>query len=176
MGSMSAKRVSLRQVGNQLIVTERPKQRQAITEKSTKARERFLDAAFYAAKQIADPASRALYEQGITQKVKSAYAVALSDYLVEPKVEFINTIDYKGQVGDAIAVRAKDDFLVTRVKVEILGAGGTLIEDGDAVTDDSARNLWSYQAKALNPTPAGTTIRATAFDKPGNVGSLEKVI
>ena len=147
-----------------------------MTDKSEQARERFLDAAYYASKQSADPASRALYEKGITEKVKSAYAAALSDYLVAPKVDSINTIDYKGQVGNPIAIRAKDDFMVTRVKVEILDASGTIIEDGDAVTDDSARNLWSYPAKALNATPAGTTIRATAFDKPGNTGSLEIVI
>ncbi len=176
MGSLSAKRVSVRQVGKQLIVTERVKKRTPNTEKAQQAKERFLDAAFYAAKQSADPASKTFYEQGITEKKRSAYAVAMSDYLVAPKVEFINTLDYKGNVGDLIAIRAKDDFRVVRVKVEILGAGGSVIEDGEAETDDSARNGWTYSAKALNATLAGTTIRATAIDTPGNTGSLEKVI
>jgi len=176
MGSMSAKRVSLRQSGKQLIVTERPKKRQASTEKSELARERFLDAVYYAQKQSADPLSKSLYEKGVNEKKRSAYAVAFCDYLIEPKVDEINTIDYKGNVGDPIAIRAKDDFRVMRVKVEIVDAGGTVIEDGDATTDDSARNLWTYSAKALNATPVGTTIRVTAFDKPGNSGSLEKVI
>lgn len=175
-GSMNAKRVSLRQVGNQLIVTERPKQRFQETEKKMKARERFLDASFYAQKQYADPVSKALYEKGITEKTKSAYAVALKDYLVAPKVEFITTIDYRGRINDPIVIRAKDDFMVTRVKVEILAADGTLIEEGDAETSDSARNLWNYGTKAPNAALAGTTIRATAFDKPGNTGSLEKVL
>lgn len=173
---MHAKRVSVRQVGNQLIVTERPKQKQQLSEKVMKARERFLDASYYAAKQNADPVSKALYEKGMTEKTNSAYAAALKDYLIAPKVEFITAIDYRGRINDPIAIRANDDFMVTRVKVEILGADGSLIEEGDAVTNDAARNLWNYTAKALNAAPAGTTIRATAFDRPGNVGSLEIVI
>lgn len=176
MGSMSARRVSLRQVGNRLIVTERPKRTEKVTEKTEKARERFLDAAYYASRQILDPEASALYKQGVTEKKRSAYAVALCDFLVEPEVESIDTIDYRGRVGDPIAIRAKDDFMVTRVKVEILDSTGALIEEGDAVTDESARMLWKYVATAANPTPAGTTLRATAFDKPGHVGSLEKVI
>jgi hypothetical protein len=176
MGSMSAKRVSLRQVGKQLIVTERPKQRQKSTPKAEKARERFLDAAFYAKNQGEDPTSKAFYEPGITEKKRSVYAVALNDYLVAPKVDFIKTVDYKGRVGDALAIRAKDDFRVVRVKIEIFDASGALLEEGDAVTDDSARYLWSYSAQALNPAVSGTTIRATAFDKPGNTGTLEQVI
>ncbi len=176
MGSMSARRVSLRQVGNQLIVTERPKRTEPVTEKSRKARERFLDATYYASRQTGDPATAAVYAKGITEKKHSAYIVAMSDFLVAPEVESIDTIDYRGRVGDPIAIRAKDDFMVTRVKVEILDSTGSLIEEGDAVTDESARLLWKYVATAANPTPAGTTFRATAFDKPGHVGSLEKVI
>ncbi len=176
MGSMSARRVSLRQVGNRLIVTERPKRTEKVTERSEKARGRFLDAVYYASRQIDDPATNALYAKGITEKKRSAYAVALCDFLVAPEVESIDTIDYRGNVGDPVAIRAKDDFMVTRVKVQILDSAGTLIEEGDAVTDESARMLWKYVATAANATPAGTTVRATAFDKPGNVGSLEKVI
>ena len=176
MGSMSARRVSLRQVGNRVIVTERPKQRQKATEKSVQSRERFLDAAYYASRQILDPEANALYKQGITEKKHSAYTVAMCDFIVAPTVESISTIDYRGHVGDPIAIRAKDDFMVTRVKVQILDSTGTLIEEGDAVTDESARMLWKYVATAANATPAGTTVRAIAFDKPGNVGSLEKVI
>ena len=173
---MSARRVSVRQVGKQLIVTERPKQSPTGTDKSEKARERFLDASYYATRQTANPETKALYAQGITNKKHSAYLVAMSDFLVAPEVQSISTIDYRGRVGDPIAIRAKDDFMVTRVKVEILDSAGVLLEEGDAVTDETARQLWKYVATAANATPAGTTIRATAFDKPGNIGSLEKVI
>jgi hypothetical protein len=65
--------------------------------------------------------------------------------------------------------------VIVRVKVEIFDIGGALLEEGDAVSDDAARNLWKYIAQALNPAVSGT-IRVTAFDKPGNTGTLEQVI
>jgi hypothetical protein len=67
----------------------------------------------------------------------------------------------------------RNNFLY--LQVGILDASGALLEESDAVTDDSARNLWKYIV-TLNPAVACTTIRATAFDKPGNTGTLEQVI
>jgi hypothetical protein len=137
---------------------------------------RFQKAASYAKAQIDDVDSKAMYEAGITGKKYSAYLVAVSDFLNAPKVNEINTGDYKGAVGNVIKIDATDDFKVTRVRVIIRNADGSELERGEAVQDLKTKFIWRYTATAANPSLAGSKISVTAFDTPENETTMEKVL
>ena len=84
-----------------------------------------------------------------------------------PTVQHIDISGYRGRAGDTIAIRAVDDFSVTKVSVQIRNAAGTLIEEGEAA---KGLNCWRYRVTVPNLSISGSTIRATAFDRPGNTG------
>ena len=144
--------------------------------KRDEARARFQEATQYGRQQVSLPESKELYAQRITDKKRTAYAVAMIDYLIAPKVQRIDTVDYHGAIGDTITVKATDDFMVTNVKIVITNAAGALIEEGDAGPDALKINLWGYKATAANPSLPGTTIKAVAYDRPGNTGMAEVVL
>jgi len=164
----------IRRVRGQLQMANKPRK---VGRRFTKTQEsiqnKFLNASRYAKLQMALPESAALYETGITNKKHSAYTVAVSDYLIAPTVGFIQAMEYKGKVGDMIVVNATDDFMVTEVKVVIIDASGNELERGVAVKDAASHELWRYLATTDNPSLAGTTIRAIAFDRPGNSAAEE---
>ena len=169
--------VSIRKVRGAVVLKNRPQR--VVTNASGNQlafKERFLEAVAYAKQQVKQPDIKEEYATGITPKLKSAYAVALTDYLVAPKVGPIYTTDYHGAIGDLIAVKAKDDFMVTRVKIVITNAAGAVIEQGEASPDLQKTFLWNYNASVANPTLAGTKIQAIAYDRPGNITSFEKVM
>src|SRR6185295_1764619 len=109
-GKLVVKNRRKRQLGH---VTDAPKN----TSKRDAAKARFLEAVQYGQQQISVPASKALYVKRITDKRRSAYAVAMIDYLIAPTVHRIDTVDYHGVIGDTITVKATDDFMVTKVKI-----------------------------------------------------------
>src|SRR5258706_12555290 len=146
------------------------------TSKHEAAMERFLDASQYARQQISLAESKQMYGKRVTSKKRSAYVVAMTDYLISPKVRVIDVVDYHGTIGNTITVKATDDFMVTKVKVVITNAAGALIEEGEAGPDTLKVNRWGYNATAANPTLAGTKIRAVAYDRPGNTGTAEVVL
>src|SRR5260221_3014821 len=77
---------TLRSVRGKLVVKNRPKRqpgRAAPDSKLEAAKARFLEAAQYGRQQISMAESKELYAKRVTAKKRSAYAVAMSDYLVE---------------------------------------------------------------------------------------------
>ena len=135
---------------------------------------RFSKATQYAARQVADETSLAMYSKRTTDKLKSAFLVAAADFLRAPIVEEIITRDYKGGAGDVIKVKAYDDFKVTNLKVYIKGSDGKDLENGEA-TQDLAGD-WIYKATVANPSMSGSTIQAVAIDRPGNEGTREVTV
>ncbi len=142
----------------------------------TAQQNRFREATKYAKSKMNDPKMKQLYETGLTDKKHNAYLVAVSDYLNAPTVIEIDTTYYHGRVGDVIPINASDDFDVTRVQVMIKDKEGREIESGEATRDLAYRFHWKYGCRSKNRALAGTTVSATAFDLPGNQGSLEKVV
>lgn len=57
--------------------------------------------------------------------------------------------------------------MVTQVKVRILAADNTLIEEGIAALDEISED-WNYVATAGNNPLEGTKVEVTAFDIPRN--------
>lgn len=174
---MLGERVSLRKVSNRLVVSTRRKRKPGkVTDKLQAAQERFQEATQYARRQIAKPEAKALYTKGITRKGQSAFVIAVSDYLKAPRVSVMEPVRYNGSAGSVILIKAIDDFMVTKVEVTLRDAAGAVIEEGEARLGDLNDHQWEYTTKVDHPVVAGTTIRAVAYDRPGNTGTAEMVL
>jgi hypothetical protein len=167
--------ISVRKVRGRVIITARKRSVSKPTAKLVAVRERFKEAAQYAIQQMSDETIRDLYKTRITAHRHTPYLVALSDYLNAPKVNSIDVTGYSGVAGNSIYIRATDDFMVTKVCITIMGVNGSIIEKGDAV-HDTTTNQWEYSVTVASPSIAGTTIRAVAFDRPGNTGMAEVTV
>jgi len=138
-------------------------------------RELFAEASLYAKGAMSSPELKKEYEKKAVDG-QTAFNVAFRDYLKAPVVKSINTENYNGTIGSGIVVIARDDFRVAAVMVSIRDAAGVLIEEGDAILNPIDRNKWNYTTVLANPSPAGCTVNATAFDVPGNKGILEVTV
>ena len=159
-----------------MLMSNRPKKREKLSDKQKVTVDRFKLAARYAVTQMKDPAAKLDYGKGTNFQKHSAYLVALCDHMNPPKVHYIKADDYTGAVGETIAIKATDDFKVVRVKVSITDSDGVVLEQGDAVATVRKPWIWKYQTTVLNTMAKGTMIRATAYDKPGNRDSAEVVL
>ena len=169
---MLGERVSVRKVGSRVVVVNRPVRKTSpLSEKQVLHQEKFRQAVHYANQQMDQEESRSMYDKVATEK-KSAFIVALSDYLNEPKIGAIDPSEYNGTPGSTILIKAVDDFMVTGVKVVITDSDGNVLEKGDA-SPTPTLYMWNYTATVINPSVKGTIIKAVATDRPGNKGSLE---
>jgi hypothetical protein len=159
--------VVYRQVKGGVVMANKPKPSGTVSEDQLEVQNKFKKAANYAKRQMADPASKALYEIAKGDKIPSAYAAAVRDYLRAPTIDQVDLAGYGGQVGDKILILASDDFRVESVFVTILSAANAVIESGDAVQTPNGE--WEYTATAANPEAAASKFQVQAKDKPGNV-------
>jgi hypothetical protein len=159
-----------------LIMANKPKKSGIVTDQQLIVMSRFEEASQYAKAQLLDPTSKAEYTAAGISKNRSAYQVAMSDYLKKPKMLECDTAAYTGLVGDIINVRALDDFKITSVQVRITSATGVLIEQGTAVSQALTPHIYRYAATAANATLHGTKVVVTLRDKPGNATVTEKVL
>jgi hypothetical protein len=179
ISGMFGESLTVRKVNGQVIVKNRPKRKGKkgkLSEKLQAQRTRFQAAVAYAKTQSQDEEARALYAKAIKGKFESVYSVALADFINAPKVNTIDARRYDGKIGDRIGLHAKDDFMVTAMKVRITDADGVVIEEGDATECGPGIYNWIYTATAANPSLKGTKITAFAWDRPGNEASLEVVL
>jgi hypothetical protein len=163
-----------RKRGDDTIIARMPKvNKDAVpTDKQLQKRDLFSDAIDYAKGVVASPDLKKEYEKKLAPG-KTAYNLAVRDFLKSPVVKKIDISNYKGTVGSVIVINAKDDFRVALVKVSIHASTGVLVEEGNAILDPVRRRLWNYTATQNNATPTGSVISVTATDLPGNSGSLE---
>ncbi|CAN5570922.1 hypothetical protein BH10BAC4_BH10BAC4_23370 [soil metagenome] len=159
--------------GEEICLISQPLKRKGpLSEQQKRQQSRFQQASDYAKRQMLDPKMRALYETGTTQKMKSAYVVALTDALTAPHVRNIDTSHYHGFAGDAIVIHAWDDFKVNSVDVMIADSKGYHVESGEAVADKHNPMKWIYTARVRNRLVPGVEIAATAYDYADNQDSL----
>lgn len=173
-GGILGKNIRVRQVKGKMIMTNQ--KRRNIDKPSAKqlsVQDRFLAAAQYANRQLAIPEALELYKAGVTEAKRSAYMVAMSDFLNAPRVLGIDTDRYDGVIGSKIAINAVDDFGVTEVRVRITDADDVLLEQGLATLDPTGKFPWEYTATVMNTSLPGTKVRVVAYDRPGNKGVLE---
>ncbi len=165
--------VVFRRRGDQFVISRRPltSEREPSAGQAAQ-RERFRAAAAYAHQSMGDPVVKALYAAWAQRRGFTVFNTAVADYFGAPVVNAIDLSEYHGQAGDRIHIRASDDTDVLRVQVEVRDAQGALIEEGPAqeVTPDGGD--WTYTA--TRPATGQTVVTATAFDRPGNTGTLTK--
>ena len=157
-----------RQQGGRTIVSAAPTETAGEPSERQKAqRQRFQEAAIYAKAQIADPNSKAEYATEQNGRNGSAYTIAVADFLHAPDIREVDLSGYEGKRGDAIRIRATDDFKVVGVTVRIENGDGSLVEQGRAVQQANALD-WVYTATATNADLNGDKITIRASDKPGH--------
>ncbi|MEE9490411.1 MAG: hypothetical protein V3V91_08245 [Thermoplasmata archaeon] len=127
---------------------------------------RFREAVSYAKSMLRNPETRELYEAESEGKDLTPYNAAVADYLNAPKVVNVDTYDYTGAPGEEIRVKVLDDLIVTHVRVAIV-VDGKILEQGEAVQDDTVDLFWIYTTTEANEHES-YVIRVTATDLPGN--------
>lgn len=168
------KQLVYRRHGDNTTITRMPRiNENAVTSEDQKEiRELFTSAVMYAQGAIQSAELKKEYLKK-AKPGKSAFNMALRDFLKAPVVKRINTGMYDGTPGSTIIVHAKDDFRVAKVKVSIYHSTGDLLEEGNATLAPINREQWIYTASQANASLVGLTIIATATDLPGNTGVLE---
>jgi hypothetical protein len=169
-----AKKMTMRQVkGDTVIGRKNRGSKSPITEKQQEVRYKFRDASDYVASVMEDPDTKAAYAAAAAKIGISAFNLAQRDAFQSPVISRILTGKYKGQPGDIITIKAFAPFKVVSVKVVILSADGTLLEEGEAVL---GKREWHYTVTEGSPTLLGNRIIVTAANLPGNETVKEKEI
>ncbi len=167
-----------RKHGNDTMIARMPRfnEKAASTEEQLAKRELFASAAMYAQGAIKSAELKKEYQKKAPPG-KTAYNMALRDFLKAPVVKKINTEKYNGTPGSTIIIHAKDDFRVAEVKVSIYRAStGDLLEEGYATLAPINREQWIYTASQVNAVAEPLKIVATATDVPGNTAVLEATV
>jgi hypothetical protein len=162
-----------RQLDGKTIVSQVPEKPKRVSEEQLEHQKRFQQATIYAKSAVDSPDTKELYETAAKKKKGvSAYNVAVADFFGAPDIETIDLTEYTGKVGDQIRFVVSDGFAVKAVKVRIINADGSLVEDGSAV--QGTGNLWVYAAAQNNESLEGDKIVVSASDLPGNVTQEEQ--
>ena len=157
-----------RQVKGKTIVAKIAEQPKEWSEKQVAQRRRFKSAVIYAKAATTAPETQDIYAAIAEKKKKTPFNVAVADFLSAPEIENVDLSNYTGTPGDIIKVTASDDCIVKSVHISIINSDGSIVEEGDAVADDSAY-VWTYAAVQNNDNLDGDKIVVSVSDLPGNV-------
>jgi hypothetical protein len=131
-------------------------------------RKRFGEGVRYSKKALLDPEVKRFYGSKM-KPGQHELNVAISDYLLKPRIEKIDTSNYKGQPGDTIKVSAFDKYKIAAVIVMILDANGFEIESGMAVEASfNGSGEWIYKALKSSNLWIGGSVVVRVTDSPGN--------
>ncbi len=97
---------------------------------------------------------------------RSAYNVAIADWLHPPEIGAIDLGAWTGRAGESIRVKAEDDVVVVRVMVTITDERGEVIEQGEAKRVDGV--WWVYTT--MQAAPETARVIAVAEDLAGHIG------
>ena len=135
--------------------------------------DQFRKATKFGHKVLADPELDLFYKNNAKEN-QSSWNTSISDFLLKPEIDTIDTSKYKGQEGDTIKIEAYDTIKVASVIVMIINALGLQIENGPAVQKSTGE--WVYKITAENPDWKGSRIVVKVSDLPGNVVQREAVL
>jgi len=130
-------------------------------------RERFRDAMAWAKTAMSDPEMRKYYSK-MAKGMQTAWNVAVADYMKKPEVTEIDVCHYKGQKGNTVRVKARDNYRVVAVLVAITDAQGFEVESGPAGKMQNGSD-WIYKATRTNLNWQQGRIVVRVSDSPGNV-------
>lgn len=170
------RRFVFRKCKGQVVIAKWPAKRAGLSELQQKQALRFKEAVVYAKKIIADKDIRMEYDEKAmeSERVVSAYNLAISDYMRSPVIECVDLSGYCGGLGDEIIIVATDDFKVAGVMVEIYRDDGSLVEVGMANGMVGDPEAWIYYAQSEIASVAGYSVNVRVTDLPGN--AVEKVV
>jgi len=175
-GAVTKDLIFRRDPSGDTVVYKKPKKLAEQSDKQKAVVQKFSLASDYATAELSDPVLKEEYTAyAEVNQIRNLHQFLVTDYLRDPKVELINAEGYQGAVNDTVLIKAKAEYKVMAVEVEILQPDGTVVESGQAVQSERFFN-WEYTAKTAIANFAGYKIRATATGKPGNKGSLEIVL
>jgi len=160
-GSLGNQLVIRQGKGGQTIVATMPTTGRTFNATQLAQQEAFRHAIAYA-KSAKEENIYLTKAQGTTM---SAFNAAVADWFNQPEVLEIDITRWTGAVGEIIRVKAQDDTHVARVHVQLVSAGGSILEEGDANQVDG---LWWEYTTSLAANTADTNVQATAHDMPGN--------
>ena len=166
--------IILRVFGNKMVMSALPSIRnRKWSEAQLECQDRFRKATKFGHKVLADTELDLFYKTQAKEN-QSSWNASISDFLLKPEIETIDTSKYKGEEGDTIKVEAFDKYKVASVIVMIINALGLQIENGAAVQKPTGE--WVYKVSAENPDWKGTRVVVRVSDLPGNVVQGEAVL
>jgi hypothetical protein len=148
-------------------VSARPKTTKAPTEKMLKSCMNCALASQYAKAALADPERSAFYK-AVRSKGKSAYRLAVADYLKAPVIESVKVFDCTGEAETTLFLIDVNKTGLAKITISIEDQNGNLVESGDASGHESLRT-WYYQATTPNLFSKGKSILVRAWDVPGKM-------
>ena len=135
--------------------------------------DRFRKATKYGHKVMKDAEKKQFYDAKANAN-QSGWNLAISDYMIKPKIVKIDVSEYGGKKGDKINIEAFDQFKVASVIVMIINAAGVQTESGMAV--EMLSGEWVYKAGSDTPGWEGGCVEVKVIDLPGNVVKEEVII
>jgi hypothetical protein len=158
-----------RHVRGKIIVSTVPVSTKQPSVKQQTQRARFAQACAYAKTQMQDEGRRADYEAvALLRNLPNAYNVAIADFFNAPTVHDIKLLNNK------LVIEAEDDFLVTRVCVELFGENEQVLEKGEAMMHVS-RHTWLYTIVGVSSEDV-MSCKVIVSDLPGNETILNQLI
>ncbi|MCX6243391.1 MAG: hypothetical protein NTU98_01695 [Bacteroidetes bacterium] len=103
---------------------------------------------------------------------RSAFSVAIADYMNLPWIESIDTSGYAGNPGDPVRVFACDHFRVTRVTVTLKDPSGQVIENGECQPAPEGTTWLCTATIPMGSALAGSTVTAVVYDLPGHLAEM----
>jgi hypothetical protein len=163
--------IVLRVFGNKMVMSALPNTRnRKWSEAQLECQDRFRKATKFGHTVLADAELNLVYKNKAKEN-QSSWNASISDFLLKPKIESIDTSKYKGQEGDTIKIEAYDMYKVASVIVMIINALGLQIETGTAIQKPTGE--WVYKVSAQNPDWKGNRVVVRVSDLPGNVVQAE---
>jgi hypothetical protein len=167
--------IVFRQRGGVTVVATLPEKEERETTEAQKQQQRkFQQAVIYAQNAMQDEDLKAEYALKAKPN-RSAYHVALADFLHAPDIDDVDLSKYDGTQGSEIVIRVVDDYQVAQVIVSIFKQDGTLVEEGTAVPAGNKLD-WVYTAQKSNTPLTGNKMIIKASDVPGNAAEVEQVL
>jgi hypothetical protein len=166
--------VILRVFGNKMVMSALPSTRnRKWSEAQLECQDRFRKATKFGHTVLADAELNLVYKNKAKEN-QSSWNASISDFLLKPEIETIDTSKYKGHEGDTIKIEASDRFKVVSVIVMIINALGLQIENGAAAQKPTGE--WIYKVTTVNPDWKGNRVVVKVSDLPGNVVQGEAVL
>jgi hypothetical protein len=140
------------------------------SEKQDRRRNLFQLAVAYGKKVIADAELKSFY-QSLTHGKRTAYHLAVSDFMNAPDIKSIN-MRAEADTTTRFYVDAADEGRIVSMSIRIENSDGSLFEEGNAQMDQSGR--WTYK---LNVKPeVGSRLIVSAVGLPGNSATKEMIL